>query len=224
MRHLLIGAGALVLALGVGSVACADDGAQGTVTGQGSVGKTPPGCEAHYDPAKGEYRITGGGDNMWAAADAFYFVWKRASGDMTLTADVSWVGTGAVAHRKAVLMIRQTLDADAAYLQYRLITPPLIAALHRLGLGCYAWTVDASAVARTLVSWGVDGMTTSMGVSAGAGPVARVAASIHVSAPSWRNVPVTCSHCPVSTRAIGSRLKPLPRGRMPVTQIAASAD
>jgi len=37
MRHVLIRAGALVLALNVGSAACADDGAQGTVTGQGSV-------------------------------------------------------------------------------------------------------------------------------------------------------------------------------------------
>jgi glycerophosphoryl diester phosphodiesterase len=57
--------------------------------------------------------------------------------------------------------ILRRASADAAYLQYRLITPPLIAALHRLGLGCYAWTVDAPEVARTLVSWGVDGVTTN---------------------------------------------------------------
>lgn len=87
----------------------------GIFTGQGSVGKTPPGCEAHYDPAKGEYRITGGGDNMWAAADAFYFVWKQVSGDLSLTADVTWVGTSSTAHRKAVLMVRQNLDPGSAY-------------------------------------------------------------------------------------------------------------
>lgn len=87
----------------------------GIFDGEGSVGKTPPGCEARYDPAKGEYRITGGGANMWGAADAFYFVWKRASGDMTLTADVQWVGTSAVAHRKAAVMVRQSLDPGAAY-------------------------------------------------------------------------------------------------------------
>ena len=32
-----------------------------------------------------------------------------------VTADVKFVGTGAVDHRKAVLMIRQNLDRDAAY-------------------------------------------------------------------------------------------------------------
>lgn len=52
---------------------------------------------------------------MWGAADAFYFVWKQASGDMTLTADVQWVGVSAVAHRKAALLIRQSLDPGSAY-------------------------------------------------------------------------------------------------------------
>jgi hypothetical protein len=87
----------------------------GIFTDEGSVGETPPGCQAHYDPAKGEYRITGGGANMWGAADAFYFVWKQATGDMTLSADVQWVGTSSVDHRKAVLMIRQSLDPGSAY-------------------------------------------------------------------------------------------------------------
>ena len=87
----------------------------GIFDSEGSVGTTPPGCEARYDPSKGEYRITGGGANMWGAADAFYFVWKRVSGDLTLTADVRWAGTSAVAHRKAALMIRQSLEPGSAY-------------------------------------------------------------------------------------------------------------
>jgi TolB protein len=87
----------------------------GIFDSEGSVGTTPPGCATHYDPAKGEYRITGGGANVWGASDAFYFVWKQASGDMTLTADVQWVGTSAAEHRKAVLMIRQSLDPGSAY-------------------------------------------------------------------------------------------------------------
>src|ERR1700733_8106466 len=87
----------------------------GIFTNQGSVGQTPPGSTVHYDASKGEYRITGGGANIWGAADAFYFVWKKASGDMTLTADVQWVGTSAAEHRKVVLMIRQSLDPGSAY-------------------------------------------------------------------------------------------------------------
>jgi TolB protein len=87
----------------------------GIFTNQGSVGQTPPGVTAHYDLTKGEYRITGGGANVWGTTDAFYFVWKKSAGDMSLTADVQWVGTSSAEHRKAVLMIRQNLDPGSAY-------------------------------------------------------------------------------------------------------------
>jgi len=104
----------LIIMIGA-SVSLAQSKDSGIFTNEGSVGQTPPGCMAQYDPAKGEYRITGGGANMWNAVDAFYFVWKRASGDMTLTADVQWVGTSSAGHRKAALMIRQNLDPGSAY-------------------------------------------------------------------------------------------------------------
>jgi TolB protein len=87
----------------------------GIFTSEGSVGQTPAGVKAQYDAAKGEYRITGGGANMWGAADAFYFVWKKASGDVSLTADIQWVGTSAAEHRKAVLIVRQSLDPGSPY-------------------------------------------------------------------------------------------------------------
>ncbi len=87
----------------------------GIFTNQGSVGQATPGSLAHFDAAKGEYRVTGGGANIWGSADAFYYVWKKASGDITLTADVQWVGTSPTEHRKAVLMIRQNLDPGSAY-------------------------------------------------------------------------------------------------------------
>lgn len=70
---------------------------------------------SEYDPAKRTYTIAGSGENMWFAADAFQFVWKKVSGDATLTADISFIGSGGEAHRKAVLMIRQSLDADSPY-------------------------------------------------------------------------------------------------------------
>ena len=101
------------------------------------VGDTPKKGAVEYDSATGEYRITGGGANMWAATDAFHFVWKQLSGDVTLNADVHFIGAGAVEHRKVALIIRQSLEPDAAYadvarhgdgltsLQYRL-TPHAI--------------------------------------------------------------------------------------------------
>jgi len=112
----------LISALGVCAAFALGAGARmmqtndlGIFTDQSSVGKTPPGCKAHYDPASGEYRITGGGNNMWDTGDDFYFVWKKISGNVTLTADVQFVGTSEAEHRKAVLMLRQNLDRDSAY-------------------------------------------------------------------------------------------------------------
>jgi TolB protein len=104
----------LFMALGV-AVTLAQRNDLGIFTNEGSVGHTPPGSTARYDASKGEYRITGGGANMWGPSDAFYFVWKRASGDLTLTADIQWVGTSAAEHRKAVLMVRRSLDPGSPY-------------------------------------------------------------------------------------------------------------
>ncbi|HEX5177237.1 MAG TPA: hypothetical protein VFV83_09425 [Chthoniobacteraceae bacterium] len=61
------------------------------------------------------YTISGGGANMWAEKDSFHFVWKKISGDLTLAANVRFVGNGGNPHRKACLLIRQSLDADAPY-------------------------------------------------------------------------------------------------------------
>ena len=79
------------------------------------VGVTPVAGSAAFDAAAGEYKITGGGANIWATSDAFQYVWKRAPGDVSISADVRFEGEGKVAHRKAVLMIRQSLDAGSAY-------------------------------------------------------------------------------------------------------------
>jgi TolB protein len=68
-----------------------------------------------YDAAQKSYKITGGGENMWATTDAFHFVWKRMSGDVSLAADIAFVGTSGQAHRKAGLLLRQSLDPDSPY-------------------------------------------------------------------------------------------------------------
>jgi len=79
------------------------------------VGETPKKGSASFDATAGEYRLTGGGANMWAAVDAFHFVWKKTAGDFVLTADVHFIGAGALEHRKAALVVRQSLDANSAY-------------------------------------------------------------------------------------------------------------
>ena len=39
-------------------------------------------CE--FDLAKKSYTISGAGENMWVAKDAFQFAWKKATGDLAL--------------------------------------------------------------------------------------------------------------------------------------------
>jgi hypothetical protein len=83
----------------------------GTVLHPGSV---------HCDRTTHVYTVAGSGDNMWSTKDAFHFAWKKASGDLALTADISFLGQGKEPHRKACLMVRQSLDADAAYVDVAL--------------------------------------------------------------------------------------------------------
>ena len=93
---------------------------------------TPPGSKAQYDPAAGVYQITGGGADIWDTTDAFYFVWKKMSGDLTLAATIEFAPatTGADPHRKAVVMIRQSLDPASPYAD---------ACIHGNGLTAIQW-------------------------------------------------------------------------------------
>lgn len=97
----------------------------GVFAGHGDIGDVLHAGSASFDPATRSYAVTGSGDNMWFAKDAFHFVWKKADGDLSLTADITFPAAGRNPHRKACLMIRQSLDADAAYVD---------AALHGDGL------------------------------------------------------------------------------------------
>jgi len=68
-----------------------------------------------HDAAQDSYTVSGSGANMWFREDAFHFVWTKASGDIALAADIAFPDDRGNPHRKACLMIRQTLDADSVY-------------------------------------------------------------------------------------------------------------
>lgn len=92
----------------------------GAFESHADVGITPKKGSVEYTASTREYRVTGSGANIWGTLDAFQFAWTRLSGDLTLAADVQFVGTGKVAHRKAVLMIRQSLEPNSAYVDVAL--------------------------------------------------------------------------------------------------------
>src|ERR1700733_7758210 len=62
-----------------------------------------------YNETNHTYPISGSGENMWFGIDDFHFAWKKVSGDVALTVTIAFSGTGGNPHRKAVLMIRQSL-------------------------------------------------------------------------------------------------------------------
>ena len=91
----------------------------GIFQGQSDVGSVSPPGTAAYDPRVDTYALTSAGANTWYHVDGFHYLWKKASGDWTLTADVAFPPRAYAhepnPHRKGILMFRQTLDAGAAY-------------------------------------------------------------------------------------------------------------
>ncbi len=89
----------------------------GIFEGSSDVGSVTPQGTVVYDPTAHTYILTSAGANLWENSDAFHFVWKKISGDVSLTADIDFPDkTGNPSpHRKALLMIRQNLDADGVY-------------------------------------------------------------------------------------------------------------
>lgn len=113
----LFGFAAIFLGVAVNRQAHANQNREnlGLFEASGDVGTVLHPGSVDYEAAKATYTITGSGENMWSTKDAYQFVWKKMSGDLALSADISFVGSGGNAHRKAVLMIRQSLDAGSVY-------------------------------------------------------------------------------------------------------------
>jgi TolB protein len=104
------------LATGVGG-AQSSQRALGVFEDQTDVGAVVPPGVATFDAGNGVYTVAAAGANLWGTVDAFHFVWKKVSGDISLTADMAFPSTKGDPnpHRKALLMFRQTLDADSIY-------------------------------------------------------------------------------------------------------------
>ena len=86
----------------------------GTFTNSGDVGEPAIKGSTEFNASAGQYKITGSGANIWAKQDQFQYVWKEITGNFAVSATIEFVGKGAE-HRKAGIMLRQSLDTDAAY-------------------------------------------------------------------------------------------------------------
>jgi hypothetical protein len=97
----------------------------GIFDGQSDVGSALVPGSASYDAATGAYTIHSAGYNVWYTRDEFRYLWKKMSGDVSLASDVAFPDPKGYGDRKAVLVIRQSLDDDAK---------EVVVALHGAGM------------------------------------------------------------------------------------------
>lgn len=102
----------------------------GVFEGQSDIGSALVPGSGSYDAATGQYTIRSAGYNIWYTRDEFRYLWKRMSGDVSLAADINYPDPKGYGDRKAVLMIRQSLDDDSR---------AAMVALHGAGMVHLAW-------------------------------------------------------------------------------------
>ena len=85
----------------------------GIFEGQTDVGSALVPGSSSFDKATGRYTINSAGYNVWYVRDEFRYLWKKMSGDVSLAATIAYPDPNGYGDRKAVLIIRQSLDDDS---------------------------------------------------------------------------------------------------------------
>jgi TolB protein len=167
----------------------------GIFEGDGDVGTVRHAGKGEYDSSKHSYTLTGSGENMWSNSDNFQFAWKKWSADASLTADVSFVGQGGNAHRKAVLMMRQSLDPDSAYVDVALHGDGLTSLQYRETKGATTHEIQSniSAPTRLRIEKRGDYVFVSLGTHGEKLQPSGAAMRVSFSAPFYVGIGV-CSH------------------------------
>lgn len=85
----------------------------GIFQGQSDIGAALVPGSSSYDAALKQYTINSAGYNIWYTRDEFRYLWKKISGDVSLAADATFPDASGYGDRKAVLVIRQSLEDDS---------------------------------------------------------------------------------------------------------------
>ncbi len=207
------------------SALCAQSATLGIFDGQQDVGTILHPGSAVYDALTGTYTLTGSGDNIWWAEDDFHYVWRKVSGDFTLSADIALPGTGGEPHRKAVLMIRQTLDQDSAAVILAVHGDGLTSLQWRLAKGDNMHEVQANVKAPTTVRLEKHGDYFSAFVTGADGKVGPSGAATKVifTGPFYVGIGVCAHNKDAIQRAIFSNVKFLPLEPAGGEQVLVSA-
>src|SRR3954468_9450010 len=94
--------------------AFAETGRFGAFSNSDDIGGPAIKGSAEFDPGTAQYKITGSGADIWGKADQFHYLWRQMSGNFAITATAKFLTEG-IAHRKAVIMLRRTLDTDSPF-------------------------------------------------------------------------------------------------------------
>jgi TolB protein len=169
----------------------------GIFEGQSDVGSVMTAGTLAYGSGKNIYTINAAGANLWSTVDAFHFVWKKVSGDVSLTAEMDFpIKTGDPSpHRKAVLMFRQTLDADGIYADAAQHGSGMTALQYRREKGATTQDIELNIESPKRLRLEKRGDTITMFLSMGTESLHQVGASIklHFAGSFYAGIGV-CSH------------------------------
>jgi Tol biopolymer transport system component len=172
-------------------------GSFGIFEGQTDVGAVTPPGRATYGPGTGVYTIEAAGANMWSTADAFHLVWKKVSGDVALSAEMAFPSSAGNPdpHRKAVLIFRQTLDADGVYVDAAQHGSGMTALQYRRARGATTQDIELNIEMPRRIRLEKRGDAITMFLSNHGEPLHQVGASIklHLDSPFYAGIGV-CSH------------------------------
>lgn len=104
-----------IVLIGTLLMSWAIQGDMGIFQGHGDIGAVKHKGSLQFNPTDSSYTISASGTNMWSNNDQLHYAWKKMSGDVALAADIEWLDKGVDPHRKACLIIRQSLDPGSAY-------------------------------------------------------------------------------------------------------------
>jgi WD40 repeat protein len=149
--------------------ACDNKPHLGIFEGKGDIGNVKYAGSVAFDPSGSIYTISGSGTNMWFNNDELHYIWKKMSGNVSIAADIEWVGKGVDPHRKACLMIRQSLDPGSAYADAVVHGNGLTSIQYREVLGGVTREIQSNVSAPKRVRMEKEGDYLSMSVAFGDG-------------------------------------------------------
>lgn len=161
------------------------------------VGKVLHPGSSRYDPLSEQYMLRGAGRNMWFDNDEFHFLWKRIHSDFALYSWLSFVGEGVDPHRKAGLMIRESLQPNAPYVSAAYHGDGLVALQYRSATDTLTREIRAGANFLPILKLEKRGNTIRVYAAAKGQPLQRVGeVEIDFNQPDLHAGLFVCSHHP----------------------------